>query len=68
MNGLAAYLGVEARLAQLDRRLKKQNPEPLAAKVSNFGAMEAALGAGPGGIDRFDLGRTPNFEPRRAAP
>ena len=30
MNGLAAFLGVEGRLQQLDRRLKKQNPEPLA--------------------------------------
>ena len=65
MNGLAAFLGVEGRLRQLDRRLKKQNPEPLADKIANFAEMEAALGAGPGGLDRFDLARTPNFEPRR---
>lgn len=63
MNGLAAYLGVEARLASLDKTLKKQNPEPIEAKVSNFDAMERALAR----LDRFNLTRTPNFEPRRGA-
>lgn len=61
LNGLAAWLGVEARLAALDRKLKKQNPESLSEKVENFDEMRAALAR----IDRFDLGRTPNFEPRR---
>lgn len=61
MNGLAAWLGVDARLESLDRKLKKQNPEPMSAKVTNFDAMERALVR----LDRFDLTRTPNFEPRR---
>ncbi|MCC7319976.1 MAG: nodulation protein NodH [Rubellimicrobium sp.] len=61
MNGLAAFLGVEGRLDQPDRRLKKQNPEPLEEKVANFAEMEQALAR----LDRFNLTRTPNFEPRR---
>lgn len=63
MNGLAAWLGVVARLPDLDRKLKKQNPEPMSEKVENFEAMEQALAR----LDRFDLTRTPNFEPRRSA-
>ncbi|NVO26189.1 nodulation protein NodH [Donghicola sp. C2-DW-16] len=63
MNGLAAFLGVEARLPELDKKLKKQNPEPLSEKVANFEEMEGALAR----LDRFDLTRTPNFEPRRNA-
>jgi len=63
MNGLALWLGVPGRLAALDRKLKKQNPEPLEEKVANFAAMEQALAR----LDRFNLGRTPNFEPRRGA-
>ncbi len=61
MNGLAAFLGVPARLDALDKTLKVQNPAPLSDKVENFEAMQAALA----GIDRFNLTRTPNFEPRR---
>jgi len=63
MNGLAKFLGSEARLAALDRKLKKQNPEPLDDKVINFAEMESALAR----LDRFNLTRTPNFEPRRGA-
>lgn len=63
INGLAAFLGVEGRLAALPDQLKKQNPDPIPAKVSNPRQMEAALAR----IDRFDLSRTPNFEPRRGA-
>ncbi len=63
MNGMAAFLGVEARLPELDKKLKKQNPAPLSSKVANFDAMENALSR----LDRFDLTRTPNFEPRRNA-
>ena len=63
INGLAAFLGVPSRLEALDRTLKVQNPAPLADKVENFAEMEASLAS----IDRFDLSRTPNFEPRRAA-
>ncbi len=61
MNGLAAFLGSEARIEHLDRNLKKQNPAPMSAKVANFEEMEQALAR----MDRFNLSRTPNFEPRR---
>lgn len=61
MNGLARYLGVDEQLEALDKNLKKQNPSPISAKVSNYDDMLAALSK----LDRFDLTRTPNFEPRR---
>lgn len=61
MNGLAKYLGVDARLLELDSKLKPQNPEPLENKVENAADLEAGLAR----LDRFNLGRTPNFEPRR---
>ena len=63
LNGLAAFLGVEGRLDSVDASLTVQNPEPLTDKVSNPAAMEQALAR----LDRFNLARTPNFEPRRAA-
>jgi LPS sulfotransferase NodH len=63
MNGLARYLGCADRLEALDASLKPQNPEPLEDKVENFDEMARALAA----LDLFDLGRTPNFEPRRGA-
>jgi hypothetical protein len=62
LNGLAAFLGVEARLTAPDDTLKKQNPEEIAEKVENAEEMEAALAR----MDRFNLARTPNFEPRRS--
>ncbi|WP_170786143.1 nodulation protein NodH [Ruegeria lacuscaerulensis] len=61
LNGLAAWLGVEARLDALDDTLKPQNPEPARSKVTNPDEMERALPT----LDRFNLHRTPNFEPRR---
>jgi LPS sulfotransferase NodH len=61
MNGIARYLGVQEELDGLDKSLKKQNPSPISQKVENFKEMEAALS----GLDRFNLNRTPNFEPRR---
>ena len=63
MNGLATFLGSDARIAKLDKKLKKQNPMPMSEKVNNFAAVEASLA----NIDQFDLNRTPNFEPRRGA-
>lgn len=63
MNGLAMWLGCESRLDGLDKKLKKQNPAPMSAKVSNYEEMAAALAR----LDRFNLDRTPNFEPRRGA-
>ena len=62
LNGLAAFLGVPP-IEALDASLKKQNPEDLARKVLNPAEMEQALAR----LDRFNLSRTPNFEPRRAA-
>ena len=61
INGLAAFLGVEARLSNLNKKLKKQNPGSLDERVANFDEMQEALGK----LDQFDLGRTPHFEPRR---
>ncbi|WP_417586808.1 sulfotransferase family 2 domain-containing protein [Pararhodobacter oceanensis] len=61
LNGLARWLGVPSRLTELPRALKKQNPEPLEAKLSN----PEDLASGLARIDRFDLGRTPVFEVRR---
>lgn len=61
MNGLAAFLGSQSRIEALDKKLKKQNPDALEDKVVNFDAMADALAR----MDRFNLNRTPNFEPRR---
>jgi len=61
LNGLSRWLGVPGRLADLPRAFKKQNPEPLEAKLSN----PEDLAPGLARIDRFDLGRTPVFEVRR---
>ena len=61
LNGLAAWLGIDARLDGPDPTLKPQNPEGLDEKVANFPQMEQALAR----LDRFNLTRTPAFEPRR---
>lgn len=63
INGLAAFLGLPAGLAALDPKLKKQNPEDLADKVQNPDELAQALAR----LDRFNLSRSPNFEPRRGA-
>lgn len=62
LDGLAAFLGVDHKISRASKRTKVQNPAPLEQKVSNFDEMQQAIA----GIDRFDLTRTPNFEPRRA--
>lgn len=62
VNGLLAWLGVAERLRELPRHMKKQNPGPLEDQLEN----PQDLAPGLSRIDRFDLGRTPNFEPRRA--
>ncbi len=61
LNGLAKWLGVTARLQDLSQHLKRQNPAPTLSKVSNPDDLERAVS----GLDRFNLHRTPNFEPRR---
>lgn len=63
MNGLARWLGQPDQLEKLDDKLKVQNPAPVSEKVANFDQMEQALAR----LDRFNLSRTPNFEPRRGA-
>ncbi len=63
INGLARFLGEETRLAAFTGKTKKQNPQALAEKVTNFAEMQRALGS----IDHYDLGRLPNFEPCRGA-
>lgn len=62
LNGLARYLGVPP-LARLDEGLKKQNPAPITDKLRNPDAVSASIAR----LDRFNLSRTPNFEPRRMA-
>jgi LPS sulfotransferase NodH len=61
--GLAAFLGRPGEVGALSQTVKKQNPEPLADKVTNPEAMAAALAA----LDPFDITRSPDFEPRRGA-
>lgn len=63
LNGLAAFLGVDARLKTLDFKFKKQNPEPIEEKVSNPAEMRAGLAT----VDWFNQTQAPNFEPRRQA-
>ena len=61
INGLAHYLGCSQRIPRLNVSLKKQNPSEIAEKVENFAEMAVSLA----GLDRFNLTRTPNLEPRR---
>lgn len=61
INGLARWLGVEEQLDSLNKSLKRQNPEPITEKVANPDAMRSGLER----LDRFNLTRTPTFEPRR---
>lgn len=63
MNGLAVFLGQNDRLDSLDASLKRQNPSPVSEKVENYVDVVATLAD----LDRFNLSRTPNFEPRRGA-
>lgn len=63
LNGLARWLGVDEKIDALPAGLVPQNPEGLDTKVSNFEEMETSLAR----LDRFNLSKTPNFEPRRGA-
>lgn len=62
LDGLAAFLGVSHKKDRANQKTKVQNPAALEDKVENFDQMQLDLAL----IDRFDLTRTPNFEPRRA--
>ena len=61
VNGIAAFLGVRDRLDTINKKLKKQNPDPLESKITNFDEMQTALRE----TDWFTLWRTPHFEPQR---
>lgn len=62
LDGMAAFLGVEHKKDRTNQKTKVQNPTALEEKVANFDQMQRALA----GIDRFNMSRTPNFEPRRS--
>lgn len=61
LNGMARFLGVPDRIDKPATQTKVQNPQPLSEKVTNFEDLSQVLAR----LDRFDLTRTPNFEPRR---
>ncbi len=63
LNGLAAFLGSDARVDAASSKLKRQNPSALRDKVENYDEMVAALSD----LDRFGLDRSPDLEPARAA-
>jgi hypothetical protein len=63
VNGLARFLGSNHALEATNSKLKKQNPSDLSQKVENYDHMVRSLAR----LDRFDLSRTPNFEPARHA-
>lgn len=63
VNGLARFLGSSHALEATNTKLKKQNPSDLSQKVENYDHMVRSLAK----LDRFDLSRTPNFEPARHA-
>ena len=63
VNGLAKFLGSGHELDGTNSKLKKQNPSDLSQKVENYDHMVRMLAK----LDRFELDRTPNFEPPRHA-
>lgn len=61
LNGLAKWLGVDARIERPSTKLKRQNPEPLEEKLTNIETVREGMAR----LDRFNLSRSPAFEPRR---
>ncbi|MDD7970465.1 nodulation protein NodH [Roseinatronobacter alkalisoli] len=61
LNGLARWLGIDAQIEKTSGKLKRQNPEPLEQKLSNYDAVRDGMAR----LDRFNLSRTPGFEPLR---
>ncbi len=61
VNGLARFLGETTEITEFASKFTKQNPEPLRDKVQNYDDLVKTISR----IDPFDLGRIPNFEPRR---
>ena len=60
LNGIAAFLGLEDRIAKPSSKLRRQNPPDLRAKVENYDEMMRALGGAGGGAPA-------SAEPARAA-
>ncbi|WGH77133.1 nodulation protein NodH [Jannaschia ovalis] len=61
LNGLAAFLGSQDRLAEVPGKLKKQNPGAVDEKVENPDEMRAHLAT----LDPFALTRSVHMEPVR---
>jgi hypothetical protein len=63
LNGLARYLGTGTPLENFKEPIKRQNPEPLSSKVSNYDALLAYFGARSASA----LDRTPTPTPTGSA-
>ncbi|MGI9367951.1 MAG: sulfotransferase family 2 domain-containing protein, partial [Ruegeria sp.] len=61
LNGLAKWLGTDARLTGLNQSLTRQNPASLTSKVVNPDEMDQAVAQ----MDWLDAGDLPNLEPQR---
>ncbi|CUH39920.1 hypothetical protein JSE7799_02648 [Jannaschia seosinensis] len=61
LNGLAAFLGIAARLDTVPGKIKKQNPGEIEEKVENVAEMRAHLAL----LDPFLLSRSVHLEPAR---
>lgn len=61
LNGLARFLGSEARLEEIPGKLKRQNPGEIEDKLENPEEMRAHLAT----LDPFVLNRSVNAEPPR---
>ncbi len=61
LSGIGRFLGSNGSSKASKARAKVQNPQQLSEKVENFQEMARYLA----GLDYFDLGRIPNFEPVR---
>ncbi|MFD1880304.1 sulfotransferase family 2 domain-containing protein [Paracoccus pacificus] len=61
LSGLMRWLGLPEAEISPSAELVPQNPQAMAEKVGNYDEMARSLAR----LDRFNLSRTPNFEPRR---
>lgn len=60
INGLAKFLGSDQELSGFAEKIKRQNPQPLEEKVSNYDQMVSELGAL--GLEGLDAARAPETE------
>ncbi len=63
LNGLARYLGQADRIKAISGAIRKQNPDPPQAKVTNPAEMKKALAA----LDPYGHSHVSGFEPARGA-